>query len=122
MDALLSQTLYIMFVLTGLVACLNAWLGKWGPALCMLCMSFGAVTAGSVLGGSLLWLAPAFVIVAALVGLWISAPDQGGSDSQTVPADDPKTVSDRRLAEMNAICAEKRRQRRCAHIQGETSC
>ena len=110
MDALLIKSLWLMFILTGLFACLDAWLNKWGPALAMLGMCVLALTVGSLTSGSWFALIPGGLIVLFCAVMW-RARNMHISSKQAEPEEDPKIVSERLLAQLNEVIAEKKRAR-----------
>jgi hypothetical protein len=109
MDQLIVKVLLGMFLMTGMLACLNAWAGKWGPALAMLGLSLASFAAGLVLGGSYLSIIPGVLLVV-VVGTFRfgrqqrEPPKMGGQD-------DSRLVSERRLAEMNRNIAARKANR-----------
>ncbi len=110
MDLLIIKALLALFLMTGLFSCLNAWAGKWGPALAMLGISLVSFATGLALGGSFLAIIPGVLLVMVLG--WFRFGRQPRDDSQEMEVhNDPRLISEARLAEMNRNIAARKASR-----------
>jgi hypothetical protein len=107
MDQTIFVTLlYGIFLITGLFACLNAWLDKWGPSLAMLGMSLFSFVACLILGGSIWAFVPAVIIGTIVALMWNFRKPV--VVAMTDGIEDPKAVSEFMLSEMNKTIAARK--------------
>ena len=103
---LIIKALLGMFLLTGLFACLNAWGGKWGPAFAMLVLSLASFASGLALGGSVLAVVPALLMIGVVAAIRCNMRPGAQPDSDDTR--DLQALSASMLAKMDSNIAARK--------------